>query len=128
MLCLMTMIRDKSDTSSGECEEWTNLVDWGVACRVQNSSRPLALFQPKLAICKSIWSFSDYLITLNPQNYIKWSYTFVNGQTFVGSIRPFVHVLSILYFKLWACGMFKKIPIPFSCGWKKKYALSFHLY
>ena len=27
--------------------------------------------------------FSDYLITPNPQNYIKWSSTFVNGQTLV---------------------------------------------
>ena len=26
-----------------------------------------------------------------------------------------------------ACGMFEKIPIPFSCAWKKKYVLCFHL-
>ena len=36
---------------------------------IQNSSRPLAILQPK---CKSIQPFSDYLIT---PNYIKWPNT-----------------------------------------------------
>ena len=29
ILCLMSMVKDKSDTSEGHCEEWTNLVDRG---------------------------------------------------------------------------------------------------
>ena len=29
ILCLMNMVKDKSDTSEGHCEEWTNLVDHG---------------------------------------------------------------------------------------------------
>ena len=50
--------------------------------------------------------FSDYLITPNPQNYIKWSYTFVNGQTLVEVFShlsmycPFLILNSVLVFQL----------------------------
>ena len=30
VLCLMTMVKDKSDTSRGPCEEWPDLVDRGL--------------------------------------------------------------------------------------------------
>lgn len=33
VLCLMTMVKDKDDTSSGPYEEWTDLVDWGSISR-----------------------------------------------------------------------------------------------
>ena len=44
--------------------------------------------------CKVFGPFSDYLITLNPQNYIKWPYTFVHDLKYLA-------ILSIPYFELY---------------------------
>ena len=37
VLCLMSMVKDKLDTSKGHCEEWTNLVNCGGLCHVRES-------------------------------------------------------------------------------------------
>jgi len=38
VLCLMSMVKDKSDTSSGNCEEWTDLVDRGGLWHVRENT------------------------------------------------------------------------------------------
>lgn len=43
VLCLMTMVKDKSDTSSGPCEEWTDLVDRGGLWHVQENTHSFFL-------------------------------------------------------------------------------------
>jgi len=43
VLCLMTMVKDKSNTSSGPCEEWTDLVDRGGLWHVQENTHSLFL-------------------------------------------------------------------------------------
>ena len=43
VLYLMTMVKDKSEASSGPCEEWTNLVDRGGLWHVQENTHSLFL-------------------------------------------------------------------------------------
>lgn len=43
VLCLVTMAKDKSDTSSGPCEEWTDLVDRGGLWHVQENTHSFFL-------------------------------------------------------------------------------------
>ena len=42
-LCLMTMVKEKSDTISGPCEEWTDLVDWGGLWHIRESTHSFFL-------------------------------------------------------------------------------------
>jgi len=43
VLCLMTMVKDKDDTSSGPCEEWTDLVDRGGLWHVRENTHSFFL-------------------------------------------------------------------------------------
>ena len=43
VLCLMSMVKDKSDTSRGVCEEWTDLVDRGGLWHVRENTHSFFL-------------------------------------------------------------------------------------
>jgi len=43
VLCLMTMVKEKSDTTSGLCEEWTNLVDRGRLWHIRENTHSFFL-------------------------------------------------------------------------------------
>ena len=52
VLCLMTMVKDKSDTSSGPCEERTDLVDRGGLWHVQENTHSFSCaWKKKYALC-----------------------------------------------------------------------------
>ena len=42
-LCLMTMVKEKSDTTSGPCEEWTDLVDRGGLWHIRENTHSFFL-------------------------------------------------------------------------------------
>ena len=43
VLCLMTMVKEKTDTTSGPCEEWTDLVDRGGLWHIQENTHSFFL-------------------------------------------------------------------------------------
>ena len=43
ILCLMTMVKEKNDTSSGPCEEWTDLLNCGGLWHVQENTHSFFL-------------------------------------------------------------------------------------
>ena len=51
VLCLMTMVKDKSETSSGPCEEWTDLVDQGDLWHVRENTQSLFCAWKKYVFC-----------------------------------------------------------------------------
>ena len=50
ILCLMSMVKDKSDTSSKPCEEWTDLIDHGGLWHVQERTLIFSLYLEEIRV------------------------------------------------------------------------------